>query len=123
VSVTPGDTVKIAGYRLKYKGTDAFHKDNYDSLTARFELSNKTKYLNTLLPEKRSYPIQKTTMTEAAIDGNLFRDIYVALGKQVAGRGWTVRIYYKPFVRWIWGGGLLILLGGILAGIDRRYRF
>ena len=61
-------------------------------------------------------------MTEAAIDAGLLRDVYVSLGEPIDERAWSVRVYYKPFVDWIWGGCLLMALGGLLALSDRRYR-
>jgi cytochrome c-type biogenesis protein CcmF len=61
-------------------------------------------------------------MTEAAIDASLTRDVYVSLGEPLEGEAWAVRVYFKPFVDWIWGGCLLMALGGLLAASDRRYR-
>lgn len=61
-------------------------------------------------------------MTEAAIDPGLTRDIYVALGEPMEPNAWSVRIYYKPFIRWIWLGGLLMMTGGLCSLADRRYR-
>ena len=79
-----------------------------------------------LNPEKRSYFSSSMPMTETAIDSNIARDVYVSLGEPLDGRGatavWSVRVYYKPFVGWIWGGCLLMALGGVLAASDRRYR-
>ena len=75
-----------------------------------------------LHPEKRFYPVQKQTMTEAAVDSGFSGDIYVALGEQVAEDAWTVRVHLKPFVDWIWAGCVLMALGGLLAVCDRRYR-
>jgi cytochrome c-type biogenesis protein CcmF len=68
------------------------------------------------------YRVQRNPMTEAAINTGLTRDLYVALGEQVDGGAWIVRVYLKPFVDWIWGGALLMALGGLLAATDRRYR-
>jgi len=62
-------------------------------------------------------------MTEAAIDPSLTRDLYVALGESLGGGAWSVRIYYKPMIRWVWLGGILIALGALLSVIDRRYKF
>jgi cytochrome c-type biogenesis protein CcmF len=73
-------------------------------------------------PEKRVYRVQRNPMTEAAIDRRITRDLYVSLGEPVAGGAWIVRVYFKPFVDWIWGGCLLMALGGALAATDRRYR-
>ena len=73
-------------------------------------------------PEKRFYFVQRNTMTEAAIDAGLFRDLYVAMGEQLDGDAWAVRLYHKPFIRWIWLGALFMTAGGLLAASDRRYR-
>ena len=73
-------------------------------------------------PEKRIYNVQTMPMTEAAIDTGLFRDLYVSLGEPVSGGAWSVRIYYKPFVDWIWAGAFFMAMGGFVAVTDRRYR-
>jgi cytochrome c-type biogenesis protein CcmF len=75
----------------------------------------------TLKPEKRQY-VTGMPMTEAAIDPSLSRDLYVALGESLGAGAWSLRLYYKPLIRWIWLGGLLIMLGALLAAFDRRYR-
>ena len=76
----------------------------------------------TVTPEKRVYNVSRMPMTEVAIDRGLLRDLYVALGEPVGATAWSVRLYHKPFVNWIWGGCVLMALGGLLAVIDRRYR-
>jgi cytochrome c-type biogenesis protein CcmF len=78
--------------------------------------------IRTLYPQKRMYPVSGQTMTEAAIDTGITRDLYVSLGEPVEGEAWGVRVYHKPFVDWIWGGCVLMALGGFLALADRRYR-
>jgi cytochrome c-type biogenesis protein CcmF len=75
-----------------------------------------------MAPEKRVYLVQRNPMTNAAIDTGLLRDLYVSLGEQVGDKTWTVRVYYKPFVDWIWGGCLMMAFGGMLALADKRYR-
>jgi cytochrome c-type biogenesis protein CcmF len=75
-----------------------------------------------LQPEKRFYSVQQMPMTEAAISPGLTRDLYVSLGEPVGEGAWVVRVYHKPFVDWIWGGGFLMALGGVIAITDRRYR-
>ena len=75
-----------------------------------------------MLPEKRIYRVQSNPMTEAAILTRLSGDLYVSLGEPLDGNSWTVRVYVKPFVDWIWGGCLLMALGGLVAVTDRRYR-
>ena len=90
------------------------------------ELSKDGKLLRTLHPEKRNYFSSAMPMTEAAIDTGIARDVYVSLGEPVGiedGSGaWSVRVHHKPFVDWIWGGCLLMALGGLVAASDRRYR-
>ena len=92
-------------------------------MAARAEVivSRDGKEIERMYPEKRTYSATGQTMTETAIDSGLFRDLYVSLGESVAEGAWSVRVYYKPFVGWIWGGALLMALGGGLAVSDRRY--
>ena len=80
------------------------------------------KHVVTLYPEKRRYQSSGSVMTEADMDARIFRDLYVALGDPVGEGAWAVRIHYKPFVRWIWFGGLMIAMGGFMTVADRRYR-
>ena len=79
--------------------------------------------ISQLHPEKRVYQVQRSPMTEAGIDAGLMQDLYVSLGEPIDdGQSWSVRLYIKPFVRWIWMGALLMAFGGIVAGSDRRFR-
>ena len=75
-----------------------------------------------LHPEKRLYSVQNSMMTEAGIDAGFTRDLYVALGEPLENDAWAVRVHVKPFIRWIWLGGLMTALGGALAALDKRYR-
>ena len=75
-----------------------------------------------MIPEKRFYTVARNVMTEADLDPGLLRDLYVALGEPVGDGAWAVRVHVKPFVRWIWLGGLLIAFGGFVTLADRRYR-
>jgi cytochrome c-type biogenesis protein CcmF len=76
-----------------------------------------------MFPEKRIYLVQKMPMTEAAIDAGFTRDLFIALGEPLDQEGaWAIRIYYKPFIRWIWLGAIIMALGGLFAASDRRYR-
>ena len=76
-----------------------------------------------MLPEKRTYLVQQSPMTEAGIDTRFMRDIYVAMGEQINQDAWGMRLYYKPFVQWIWLGAIIMAIGGLLAALDKRYRF
>ena len=95
---------------------------NYRSGRGNIEVSKNGKKLRMLYPEKRVYNASGMPMTEAAIDTNLTGDYYVSLGEPVSGEAWSVRLYHKPFVDWIWAGCFTMALGGILAVSDRRYR-
>ncbi|MSQ18348.1 MAG: heme lyase CcmF/NrfE family subunit [Betaproteobacteria bacterium] len=117
-----GDTVAVGGYDLKFEGTEEVAGPNYSAARGTVVVSRNGKAVRTLHPEKRFYPVQQSTMTEAAIDSGLFGDLYVSLGEPVGDRAWSVRVYSKPFITWIWGGCVLMALGGFLALTDRRYR-
>jgi cytochrome c-type biogenesis protein CcmF len=124
VRLAPGEHFKIYGYDFYFSGLRDKDGPNYDGYIADFEITNDGKYVNTLHAEKRFYRTAKSMMTEAAIDRGITRDLYIAMGERLEdNRSWAVRIYYKPFVRWIWAGSLIMSLGGALAISDRRYRF
>jgi cytochrome c-type biogenesis protein CcmF len=118
-----GETATIGGYRFRFDGVQELKGPNYMAARGRFHVSKDGREVSQMFPEKRLYSVQGQTMTEAAIDSGLFRDLYVSLGEPLDGGAWSVRLYHKPFVDWIWGGCLLLALGGGLAVTDRRYRF
>jgi cytochrome c-type biogenesis protein CcmF len=120
--MSPGDRVTLAGYDFVFKGTKPIPGPNYSSVQGEFEVLRNGSTVRVLQPEKRNYPVSGQTMTWAAIDTGITRDIYVSLGEPVADGAWGVRVYYKPFVDWIWAGCLVMALGGFLALSDRRYR-
>ncbi|MFQ5487315.1 MAG: heme lyase CcmF/NrfE family subunit [Gammaproteobacteria bacterium] len=117
-----GDTATIGGYTFRFDGVVDVPGPNYQATRGYISVSKGGRDLMVLHPEKRIYTVQTMPMTEAAIDTGLFRDLYVSLGEPLSGGAWIVRIYYKPFVDWIWGGAVLMALGGLLAVSDRRYR-
>ncbi len=124
VRLAPGEHFKLQEYEFFFKGLRDKDGPNYDGYIADFEITKNGKYLNTLHAEKRFYRTARSMMTEAAIDRGLTRDLYIAMGERLDdNNAWAVRIYYKPFVRWIWAGALLMALGGALAISDKRYRF
>ena len=122
--MAPGQHTAIAGYDFQFKGTREVPGPNYTAIRGEFDVRRvgSPVVIRTLYPEKRTYPAAGQTMTEAAIDVGFLRDLYVSLGEPVEGQAWGVRVYHKPFVNWIWGGCLLMALGGFLALSDRRYR-
>jgi cytochrome c-type biogenesis protein CcmF len=121
VRMTVGDRAELGSYQFQLDAVRDINGPNYRGVSGDFRLSSKEQIITELHAEKRMYTARKTVMTKAAIDAGLFRDVYVALGEPLPDDSWSVRLYYKPFVRWIWLGGLLMMLGGFLAAIDRRY--
>jgi cytochrome c-type biogenesis protein CcmF len=122
VRMEPNDTVAVGGYSFKFIGVQEVRGPNYTAARGSFELYRDGKLQRLLHPEKRNYDAASMPMTEAAIDASLTRDVYVSLGEPLEKEAWAVRVYFKPFVDWIWGGCLLMALGGLLAASDRRYR-
>ena len=122
VKMNVGDTTQAQGYTFTFRGTRDIEGPNYQAAQGLIEVSRDGKLVAELYPEKRAYRVQSNPMTEAAIDIGLTRDLYVSLGEPLDGEAWIVRIYIKPFIDWIWGGCLIMALGGLLAVTDRRYR-
>ena len=122
VRMLAGESVSVGGYDIQLKSVSAVPGPNYKAMQGTFLLTRNGKLEATMYPEKRSYFSSTMPMTEAAIDAALTRDIYVSLGEELEDKAWAVRVYYKPFVDWIWGGCLLMALGGVLAMSDKRYR-
>ena len=126
VKMAPGESVDVAGYHFTFNGVKAVEGPNYVAAQGDFDLSVNGKFMLKMTPEKRNYHSSQMPMTEAAIDAGFLRDVYVSLGEPIdrdkPEAEWAVRVYYKPFVDWIWGGCLLMACGGLLAMLDRRYR-
>jgi cytochrome c-type biogenesis protein CcmF len=121
VKMRIGDTVDVGGYTFRLDGFANADGPNYAATRGAFTVLSGERVVATLAPEKRLYHVTQMPMTEAAIDTGFTRDLYVSLGEPV-GDAWVVRVYFKPFVDWIWGGGFLMALGGLVALTDRRYR-
>jgi cytochrome c-type biogenesis protein CcmF len=125
-SVAPGDSWQMGGYQFVFRGMHKVQGPNYTADEGAFELRRGGKLLTVLRPQKRTYEVQKSPMTEAAVDAGLFRDIYFALGQPVDSNGakqaWSVRVQVKPMLSFLWLGALVMAGGGLLAASDRRYR-
>ncbi|ELY5850964.1 heme lyase CcmF/NrfE family subunit [Cronobacter turicensis] len=122
VRMTAGDSVDIHHYRFVFREVRDAQGPNWRGAVGIIDVLRDGKPEATLRAEKRAYNSNRVVMTEAAIDGGLTRDLYAALGEALDDGSWAVRLYYKPFVRWIWYGGLLMALGGLLCMLDPRYR-
>lgn len=117
-----GETATIGGYTFRFDGAQEVKGPNYLAARGTFNVTRDGRDVTMMYPEKRLYSVQNQMMTEAAIDSGLLRDLYVSLGEPLEDGAWSVRLYHKPFIDWIWGGCLTMALGGLLAISDRRYR-
>ena len=117
-----GDSVTIAGYEVRFDEVKAIQGPNYTADRGIFDVYKNGEFVVHLEPEKRFYPVQQTTMTEAGIHSNFVRDLFIAMGEPLDNGAWAVRVYYKPYVIWIWLGAGIMALGGVFSMADRRYR-
>ena len=122
LSLRAGESYEMGGYTFAFKGVENRDGPNFRANRGTVEITRDGDPVTVLYPEKRVYRVQTMPMTEAGIDAGLFRDLFVALGDPLGGDAWAVRLYHKPFIRWIWLGSLIMGIGGILAASDRRYR-
>jgi len=123
VRLSPGETYSLGGYEFSFDDVSRIPGPNYSADRGTLTVTREGEPVAVLHPEKRIYPTQSQSMTEAAIDPGLFRDLYISLGEPLgANDSWSVRLYYKPFVRWIWLGALVMAFGGLLGALDPRYR-
>ncbi|MEG2803525.1 heme lyase CcmF/NrfE family subunit [Stenotrophomonas sp.] len=122
VALSPGQTLAVAGYQLRFEGVDHQQGPNYNADRGHVQVLRDGRPLALLHPEKRAYASGGQVMTEAGIHARLNGDVYVALGEPLGNNAWAVRVHVKPFVRWIWLGALLMALGGFVTAADRRFR-
>ncbi|HVT31242.1 MAG TPA: cytochrome c-type biogenesis CcmF C-terminal domain-containing protein, partial [Rhodanobacteraceae bacterium] len=123
VKLASNETVALGGFTFRFDGVRNAAGPNFEADQGTLTVLRDDRVVATLHPQKRQYSRRSQVQTESAIDPGLFRDIYVALGEPVGSDGaWAVRIYVKPFVRWIWLGALFMMLGGFVAAADRRFR-
>ncbi|MCB5188144.1 heme lyase CcmF/NrfE family subunit [Methylobacillus caricis] len=122
VRMHPGDVAHLSGYDFVFDGVSEVQGPNYTATQGNLRVSRNQREFASLHPQKRLYTVQNMPMTEAGIAAGLWSDKYASLGEALGDGSWSVRIYYKPMVNWIWGGCLLMAAGGALALSDRRYR-
>ena len=120
--VSPGDRWETGGYEFVFRGVRDVPGPNFDAVEGEVELRRGGELIALLTPQKRVYRVQQSPMTEAAIDGRIHRDVFVALGDSLGGGAWSLRIQIKPLIRFIWYGCAIMAFGGLLAATDRRYR-
>jgi cytochrome c-type biogenesis protein CcmF len=126
VRLNVGDAHQLGPHRFVFVELEELQGPNYEAQRATIDIFRGERHVARLYPEKRFYGSGGNPMTEAGIDAGLFRDLYVSLGEPVdepgGGQAWIMRLHYKPFIRWVWLGALLMALGGVLSALDRRYR-
>lgn len=122
VRMAPGDKVAVGNYAFELQGSIRIQGPNYVAEQAIINVYDGDKQVAQMKPEKRLYKARQQMMTEAALSPGFTRDLYISLGEKLSQEAWSVRIYIKSFVRWIWLGGLLMMAGGLLAAFDKRYR-
>ena len=123
VMLTPGESYSLAGYDFKFSGAKRIVGPNYQGERGQVTVTKDSEVIAMMEPEKRIYNVRRSPMTEAAIDAGITRDLFVAMGEPRGKEGgWALRIYHKPFIRWIWLGALIMAFGGLLAATDKRYR-
>ncbi|MDE0952835.1 MAG: heme lyase CcmF/NrfE family subunit [Halioglobus sp.] len=123
LKMRPGDVRDLAGYDFRFIDVMQVRGPNFVAEEARFEVTRDGVPVAIMMPQKRRYLATGSVMTEAAIDAGLFRDLYVAMGEPVgSGGAWAMRLHYKPMVRWMWLGAILMAAGAFTAALDKRYR-
>ena len=122
ISLRPGETQTLQGYRFEFEGTRRVEGPNYTAVESTVEVTRDGRTVAVLHPQKRTYRVQQSPMTEAGIEVDWNRDLFVAMGEDLGGGAWSMRLQYKPLVRFIWLGALVMALGGFIAITDRRYR-
>jgi len=120
--MVPGSSYNISGYEFRFQGTRKVQGPNYMADEAIIEIWTDGAKTGELLPQKRVYTGKSNPMTDASIDKTFTRDLYAALGEELENGAWSMRVYYKPLIRWIWLGCIFMTMGGALAVSDRRYR-
>jgi cytochrome c-type biogenesis protein CcmF len=122
-NLKPGERVTLGRHVFELESVTDVKGPNYVAARGKVNVTRDGKPVRVLYPERRLYTVQEQVMTEAAIDPGFTGDLYVSLGDPLADGAWLVKVQHKPFIDWIWGGCLVMALGGLLAASDRRYRF
>jgi cytochrome c-type biogenesis protein CcmF len=122
LAMRPGETLEVAGHTFELRELQNVEGPNYAAIEGVIEIRRDGDFIAEVRPQKRQYLVQKNWMTEAGIDVSWNKDLFIALGDQLGNNTWSVRIQYKPMIRFIWFGALVMALGGLIAVTDRRYR-
>ena len=122
LSLKPGQSAEVAGFTFTMTRLGPVSGPNYEAIEAEVAITRDGRDIAVVHPQKRTYRVQRNAMTEAGIDSGLHRDLFVAMGEPLGDGAWSLRLQYKPMVRFIWLGALVIAIGGLIAVCDRRYR-
>lgn len=122
VLLSPGERMNLGGYAFEFVGAKPITGPNFRGMEATLEVYRGEEFLRELHPERRLYLASGTPSTEMAIDAGFWRDLFVTLGEEKGAAAWSMTIYVKPFVRWVWLGAIFMCLGGVVAAGDKRYR-
>jgi len=120
VRVKAGDVTQVGPYQFLFINTTGIHGENYRGIRAAFEVIKNGRHIVNLYPEKRIFLVRDMVMTKVDIHPGIFRDLYIALGEPLNQNEWSVRMYYKPFVRWIWFGAMIMVIGGVVGMLKRE---
>jgi cytochrome c-type biogenesis protein CcmF len=122
IALKPGQTATLEGYTFEFRSTRPVEGPNYDAIESEIVVTKDGRLVTTLHPQKRTYRVRTMPMTESGIDVKWNRDLFVAMGDDLGAGAWSMRLQYKPMVRYIWLGALIMAIGGLVAVTDRRYR-
>jgi cytochrome c-type biogenesis protein CcmF len=122
VALKSGESAQIGDYAFRYEGSEPVQGPNYEGVRGRVIVSRAGREVAVMAPEKRRYFVQGSVMTEAAIEAGMNRDLFAAMGEDVGAGAWSLRLQYRPLIRFIWLGALVMALGGVIAMRDRRFR-
>ena len=122
IGLRPGESVQIHDYSFRYDSAKPVEGPNYQAIEAQFTITRDGEPVAVLHPQKRTYRVQRSPMTEAGLEVDWNRDLFVALGEDLGDNAWSVRVQYKPMVRFIWFGAIVMALGALIGLTDRRYR-
>jgi len=122
MSMRSGEKLEVAGHSFELRELRQVEGPNYSAVEGVIEIRRDGDFVAEVRPQKRQYLVQKNWMTEAGIEVDWNKDLFIALGDQLGNDTWSVRIQYKPMIRFIWFGALVMALGGLIAVTDRRYR-
>ena len=122
IALSPGERFELRDYTFEFVSTRPVQGPNYQAIEAEVRVLRGARLVTVLHPQKRVYRVQQSPMTEAGIEAGWNRDLFVAMGEDLGDGAWSLRLQYKPMVRFIWLGALVMALGGLVAVTDRRYR-